>query len=131
MSININPSVDFGKSLSEQVNLSTQGSKTTIQNDHAVVAAAVDVAATKTVNVSQSVQRTQEVVQKAAEQLQNFVQSMGRDLSFSIDPATGFHVVTVVNPSTGEVVRQLPSEELIKLAHGMHSLNSVLVNQRA
>jgi flagellar protein FlaG len=131
MSININTSVDFSKVISDSVNVNSQGSKNVIQNDHAIVAAAVNPAATQPVNVSQSVQRTREVVQKAAEQLQTFVQSMGRDLSFSIDPATGFHVVTVVNPSTGEVVRQLPSEEIIKLAHGMQSLNSVLVNQRA
>jgi len=131
MSININTSVDFGKVVSDSVSVNSQGSKNLIQNDHAVVSAAVNPAATQTVNVSQSVQRTREVVQKAAEQLQTFVQSMGRDLSFSIDPATGFHLVTVVNPSTGEVVRQLPSEELIKLAHGMQGLNNVLVSQRA
>jgi len=129
--MNINTNVDFRNISSDSVSLINQGSKNVVQNDHAVVAAAVNSAATQPVDVTQSVQRTQEVVQKAAEQLQTFVQSMGRDLSFSVDPATGFHVVTVVNPSTGEVVRQLPSEELIKLAQGMNNLKSVLVSQRA
>jgi flagellar protein FlaG len=131
MNININTNIDFVKAGPDPVNLNNQGSKVTVQNDHAIVAAAVNPAATQPINVAQSVQRTQEVVQKAAEQLQTFVQSMGRELSFSVDPATGFHVVTVVNPSTGEIVRQLPSEELIKLAQGMNNLKSVLVSQRA
>jgi hypothetical protein len=40
--------------------------------------------------------------------------------------------VRVVNPETGEVVRQLPSEELLKIAEAMQTINtSGLVNQKA
>jgi flagellar protein FlaG len=70
-------------------------------------------------------------VAKAAADLQQFVQSMGRNLNFSIDETTGYHVVKVVNPSTGELVRQLPSEELLKIAKDFQRLNNVLVSQRA
>ena len=57
---------------------------------------------------------------------------MGRDLSFSVDSTTGYNVVRVVNPETGEVVRQLPSEELLKIAQAMEQTNtSGLVNQKA
>jgi len=83
-------------------------------------------------NVSQSSQPTQEVIAKTAQQLQTFVQSMGRNLSFSVDGVTGYNVVRVVNPETGEVVRQLPSEELLKIAEAMQTINtSGLVNQKA
>ena len=74
---------------------------------------------------------TREAVAKAADQLQNFVQSMGRNLNFSIDQTTGYHVVRVINPETNEVVRQLPSQELLRLAQTMDSLQNVLVNQKA
>jgi len=40
-------------------------------------------------------------------------------------------VVRVMNPETNEVVRQLPSEELLRIAQNMAQLNSALVNQRA
>jgi len=41
-------------------------------------------------------------------------------------------VVRVTNPQTGEVVRQLPSEELLKIAESMQQTgNSGLVNQKA
>jgi flagellar protein FlaG len=56
---------------------------------------------------------------------------MGRNLNFSIDQTTGYHVVRVVNPETNETVRQLPSEELLRIAQSMKQLNSTLVNQRA
>ena len=82
-------------------------------------------------NVSQSSQPTQEVVAKTAQQLESFVASMGRDLSFSVDSTTGYHVVRVTNPQTGEVVRQLPSEELLKIAQTMEQTSSGLVNQKA
>jgi len=82
-------------------------------------------------NINEVSQPTREAVAKAAADLQQFVQSMGRNLNFSVDETTGYHVVKVVNPSTGELVRQLPSEELLKIARDFQRLNNVLVSQRA
>jgi len=82
-------------------------------------------------NVQKESAPTEEVIAKAAAQIQNFVQQMGRNLSFSIDETTGYNVVQVINPETNEVIRQLPSEELLKIAKSMEQLNSVLINQRA
>jgi len=82
-------------------------------------------------NVQKESAPTEEVIAKAAAQIQNFVQQMGRNLSFTIDETTGYNVVQVINPETNEVIRQLPSEELLKIAKSMEQLNSVLINQRA
>ena len=82
-------------------------------------------------NVDASSQPTREVVAKAAAEIQQFVQSMGRNLSFSVDETTGYNVVRVVNPNTGELVRQLPSEELLKISRDFQRLNNVLVSQKA
>ena len=82
-------------------------------------------------NVNAASQPTREVVAKAAADIQQFVQSMGRNLSFSVDEVSGYHVVRVVNPSTGELIRQLPSDELLKIARDFERLNNVLVSQRA
>lgn len=81
--------------------------------------------------VNQTAQVTRETVAKAAEQIQQFVQSMGRNLNFSIDETSGYHIVRVVNPDTGELVRQLPSEELLKISRDFQRLNNALVSQRA
>ena len=82
-------------------------------------------------SVDASSQPTREVVAKAAAEIQQFVQSMGRNLSFSVDESSGYHVVRVVNPNTGELVRQLPSEELLKISRDFQRLSNVLVSQKA
>jgi flagellar protein FlaG len=101
-----------------------------VQSDAEVVA---KVASTeiKDSTVKESSQPTKDVIAKTAQQIETFVQSMGRDLSFSVDSTTGYHVVRVTNPETGEVIRQLPSEELLKIAQSMKQTNSGLVNQKA
>ena len=99
--------------------------------DPQIVSKAMSASASKPVNVVQSAEVSREVIAKAAEQIQSFVQSMGRNLSFSIDNSTGFHVVRVVNPATGELVRQLPSPELLKIAQSMSELKNALVSQKA
>lgn len=81
--------------------------------------------------VNEASQPTREVIAKAAQQIQSFVQSMGRNLSFSVDSTTGYHIVRVTNPDTGEVIRQLPSEELLRIAQSFEQLNAALINQKA
>jgi flagellar protein FlaG len=115
-----------------QSNISSQTrvSQKVIKSDAEVVA---QVASTeiKASGVNEAAQPTREVVAKAAAQIQEFVHSMGRNLNFSIDETSGYHVVRVVNPDTGELVRQLPSEELLKISRDFQRLNNALVSQRA
>jgi flagellar protein FlaG len=110
-----------------------QGGATSVvkKNDSEVVSQAVVSANIKSVNLDEVTQPSREVVAKAAAQLQSFVQSMGRNLNFSIDESSGYHVVRVVNPDTGELIRQLPSEELLKISRDFQRLNIGLVSQRA
>ena len=97
----------------------------------AEVVAQVATTEIKPSSVSETSQPAREAVAKAAADLQEFVKSMGRNLNFSVDETTGYHVVKVVNPDTGELIRQLPSEELLKISRDFQRLNNVLVSQRA
>jgi flagellar protein FlaG len=56
---------------------------------------------------------------------------VGRSLDFSVDSNTGQSVLRVVNPDSGEVVRQLPAEETLRVAAAIDYMQSILVNQRA
>ncbi len=85
----------------------------------------------KNPDVAQSSKPSRDAIAKAAEDIQNFVKDMGRNLNFSVDEVTGYNVVRVVNPETNELIRQLPSEELLKIARSMKDLGNVLVNQKA
>ena len=102
----------------------------TTKSDAEVIAAVVSTEI-KATGVNEAAEPTREVVAKAAAKLQEFVSKMGRNLNFSVDETTGYNVVRVVNPQTGELIRQLPSEELLKIARDFERLNNVLVSQRA
>lgn len=115
-----------------QSNISNQARapQQSVKSDAQVVAQVVSTEI-KASGVNEAAQPTREVVAKAAAQLQDFVSSMGRNLNFSVDETTGYNVVRVVNPDTGELIRQLPSEELLKISRDFQRLNNVLVSQRA
>ena len=112
-----------------QPNGTTSGTVGKANTDAAVVSAAAS-AEFRPSNINQVMQPTRETVARAAEQMQKFVSTMGRNLNFSVDGETGHHIVRVTNPATGEVVRQLPSEEMIRIAHSLTQI-SALVNQKA
>jgi flagellar protein FlaG len=99
-------------------------------NTDATVVSAAASAEFKPSNINQVMQPTRETVAKAAQEMQKFVSSMGRNLNFSVDGQTGYHIVRVTNPETGEVVRQMPSDEMLRLSHSLSQI-SALVNQKA
>lgn len=80
-------------------------------------------------NVAKNAEATKATVERTAMALQEFVQSMGRDLAFSVDSTTGYHVVKVTDPKTGDVVRQIPSAELLRIAQNFPDYKNALVSQ--
>ncbi|WP_397449090.1 flagellar protein FlaG [Pseudomonas sp. NA-150] len=70
-------------------------------------------------------------LKNAVQEIEKFVQSVKRNLEFSIDETSGKVVVKVIASATGEVVRQIPSEEALKLADSLSSAGSVLFDGKA
>jgi flagellar protein FlaG len=58
-------------------------------------------------------------LKQAVSQLNDFVQTMQRNLQFSVDKDSGIMVVKVVDAKSEKVIRQMPSEEAIKLARSV------------
>jgi len=54
----------------------------------------------------------------------------GAKLQFSIDKDIGKTIIKVVDSTTNEVIRQIPSEELVTLAKNMDKLEGMLFNQK-
>lgn len=65
-----------------------------------------------------------EALQKAVEKFASQVQSFQRNLNFSIDDSTGRTVVKVIDMSNDEVIRQIPSEEMLALAQHLSEIHS-------
>lgn len=55
-------------------------------------------------------------VRDAVETLNNAMMGAGRSLRFDFDPESALLVVAVVDDSSGEVLRQLPAEEVVEAA---------------
>jgi flagellar protein FlaG len=55
-------------------------------------------------------------VDKAIAELQDFVDGLGRSLSFRRDDSIDKNVITVRDTQTNQVVRQIPSEEVVAIS---------------
>jgi len=62
---------------------------------------------------------SRQVVEKAIAHLNDYVQSVQRDLEFSLDEGSGATVVRVIDRSTKTVVRQIPSDVALRLARNL------------
>lgn len=60
-------------------------------------------------------------LRKSIESINRVLQDSQRNLSFSVDESTGKTVVRVVRESNGELVRQIPSEEVLAIAASLES----------
>lgn len=63
-----------------------------------------------------------EELSDAVRSLADYVQNMRRELQFSVDETTGRTIVTVTDTDTGEMIRQIPAEEVLALAHHLDEL---------
>jgi len=71
---------------------------------------------------------TRAALQAAARQIDSYLKSVGREVEFRVDEDTDLTVVTVRNTATGEVVRQIPSEEALQLARHLEAGSSALLS---
>ena len=75
-------------------------------------------------------QETRRQLLEASEQLNRQMASSKRDLSFSVDDVANKIVLTVKNSQNGEVVRQIPSEAALKVAHNLANIKGLLQDEK-
>ena len=67
--------------------------------------------------VPQQVQAdSSEKVSESVHEINNYVQAIQRNLQFSVDEDSGKTIVKVFDSQTDELVRQIPSEEVLAIA---------------
>ncbi len=65
----------------------------------------------------------------AVEEVQAAIAPVAQNLQFSIDQDINRTIVKVVDSSTDEVIRQIPSEEIVAIAKAMDKLQGLLIKQ--
>ena len=63
-----------------------------------------------------------------AQQLREFLRSNGRDLEFRVDADTDAMVITVREAASGEVIRQIPSEEALQMRRYLDEWSGTFLN---
>jgi len=82
-------------------------------------------------NVRESSQEVRDAAETAMKDIQHFISSQARSVRISKDESSGHMIVQLVDPDTGEVIRTLPSEELLRLARSFEMLGNKMVHQVA
>ena len=67
-------------------------------------------------------------LQEAISRINDMMRDGGRGLNFSVDESLGRPVVKVRNLESGEVVRQIPNEVVVRVAHSIDDLKGMLHN---
>lgn len=67
-----------------------------------------------------------EQVLAAVEEMQSFVQAAQHNIQFQLDDDSGRMLVKVTEVGSGEVIRQIPSEEAVRLAENLLEIRSLL-----
>ena len=85
------------------------------------------VATTKT--LAETLKTNEEKVRAAVKEINNELEKRQSELGFSVDKVANDVVITVKRKESGEIVRQIPSETVLKLAHNFEKLKGVLLDE--
>jgi flagellar protein FlaG len=71
----------------------------------------------------------QKQLQDVVEMLNTQLAQNASNLGFSVDRVANRHVVTVVDQQSGEVIREIPGEAVLRVAHNIESLKGILYSK--
>ncbi len=70
-------------------------------------------------------------IESVTKQIDSFLRSIGRSINFRVDPGSGQMIVSVIDVNTGDVIRQVPGEEALRLAQRIEDSLSAMLDERA
>ena len=70
-------------------------------------------------------------IESVTRQIDSFLRSINKSLQFRVDQATGEMIVTIRDDETGEVIRQVPGEDALRIAQRIEDTLSGLLDEKA
>ena len=89
------------------------------------------VQAPKPVAIKFDASEVRQNLQDAVRMLNQQMSSTKRGLGFQVDEAVGGPVVTVRSAESGEVIRQIPNEVVVRVAHNIEKIKGLLFSANA
>ena len=71
---------------------------------------------------------THEQVKAAVEQIESYLKASRRELQFQVDEDSGDVVVQVRDAATGEVIRQIPGEDAVRMARALQENGAMFLD---
>lgn len=75
-------------------------------------------------------ERESQDLREAISKLNDMMKAGARNVSFAMDEKLGRPIVYVKNATTGEIVRQIPNEVVVRIAHSIEDLKGLLHNEK-
>lgn len=75
---------------------------------------------------AESIEKIQERLERTIEMLNVDLELSETNLSFRVDKVSDRVLVAVVDENTGEMVRQVPADAILKVAHNIEALKGIL-----
>lgn len=72
-----------------------------------------------------------EKLESVVNQINVFLKSQSSNLEFTHDKESGLDIVKVIDGSTSEVIRQYPSEQVVRIAQDLGRLTGILLKDQA
>ena len=72
-----------------------------------------------------------EAAQQAARRINEFLKSSSASVEFTVDSQSNRVIVRVVDSATGQLIRQMPSEEMLAISHALDRVTGLLLEQKA
>lgn len=85
----------------------------------------------RAINQTDRTEVTREALEKATRDMNDFVSPINSAIQFALDEDTGTTVVKVIDVATKDVIRQIPSEEMLSIAKAIDKVKGLLVQQKA
>jgi len=70
-------------------------------------------------------------VDSAVKNINKALQKLSQDIEFSVDTESNRTIVKVVDQQTGEVIRQMPTEEALEISKALDRVQGLLIRQKA
>jgi len=86
--------------------------------------------ADKRLVASNNLEMIRERLKEISESLNSEMKMRSRDLQFSVDELTNRFLVTVLDKDSGQVIKQIPSDAILKVAHNLEALKGILFDDR-
>ncbi len=80
--------------------------------------------------VGQELESNYKQLEAAVDEIRKMADDNLMNLGFSIDRKNNTHVVVVTDKNSGEVIRQIPNEVVIRVAHNIADLKGLLFDKK-